>query len=205
MKIAVLGSGNIGGTIGRKWAARGHEVVFGVRDKESPQVRALLERSDCKVSATSLAEAVAEAEVMLLAIPGRAVADTAAGLGDAPEGKIVIDATNRIGETVMNSLDILRAHWPRAWLFRAFNNLGWENFEEPVIDGVQLDLFFCGDEGPARQVVEGLIGDVGLRPVYTGGLPQAELIDALTRLWFALALQQGYGRRLGFKMVENRQ
>ncbi len=204
MKIAVLGSGNIGGTIGRKWAAGGHEVIFGVRDVTAPKVQALLAATGHSVGAADVVEAVAGAEVMLLAIPGRAVADTVSGLGDALDGKIVIDATNRVGEAVMNSLDILRAQWPRAWLFRAFNNLGWENFEEPVIDDVQLDLFFCGDEGLARQVVEGLIAEVGLRPVYAGGLPQAELIDSLTRLWFALALQQGYGRQLGFKMVGGR-
>jgi predicted dinucleotide-binding enzyme len=79
--------------------------------------------------------------------------------------------------------------------------LGWENFAEPVIDGQQVDLFYCGDDGPAQPIVHDLIADIGLRPVYIGDVQLAGAIDGLTRLWFALALQQGYGRHLGFKML----
>jgi predicted dinucleotide-binding enzyme len=102
----------------------------------------------------------------------------------------------------MNSLATVRAHAPGARLFRAFSNLGWENFAEPVFDGVQADLFYCGDSGQARTTVEALIADVGLRPVYVGDLDQVPVIDSLTRLWFALALQQGYGRHMAFKMLK---
>jgi predicted dinucleotide-binding enzyme len=49
---------------------------------------------------------------------------------------------------------------------------------------------------------EQLIGEIGLRPVYTGGLEAATTVDAITRLWFALAMGQGYGRRIAFKLLE---
>ena len=51
--------------------------------------------------------------------------------------------------------------------------------------------------------MEGLIADIGLRPIYVGDLDQVTLIDTLTRLWFALAFQQGYGRRLAFKLLRS--
>jgi hypothetical protein len=202
MKISILGAGNIGGTLGRKWAAQGHDVVFGVRDVNAAKVEQLLDATEGRATAASVADAVAGVEVVLLAIPGQAVESTLAALGGKLDGKIIIDATNNVGQPVMNSLATVRAHAPGARLFRAFSNLGWENFAEPVFDGVQADLFYCGDSGQARTTVEALIADVGLRPVYVGDLDQVPVIDSLTRLWFALALQQGYGRHMAFKMLK---
>lgn len=101
----------------------------------------------------------------------------------------------------MHQLELLRQRAPDSALFRAFSSLGWENFAEPLIDGVQVDLFYCGDEGSARPVVHNLIAGIGLRPIYIGDVQQASIIDAMTRLWFTLALRQGYGRHLAFNMV----
>ncbi|MCB0226794.1 MAG: hypothetical protein KDI02_24070, partial [Anaerolineae bacterium] len=90
---------------------------------------------------------------------------------------------------------------PQAKLFRAFNTLGWENFETADLGGTQIDLFYCGESGADRETVDQLIADVGLRPIYIGGLDKAPVLDALTRLWFTLAYEQGYSRRLAFKML----
>ena len=201
MQITILGSGNIGGSIGQKWAASGHQVVFGVRDIQSDKVANLLSVIEGEAQVVPLQGAIADADVVLFAIPGSAVADTAAMLGGKLDGKIIIDATNQVGAPVMNSLETLQAHAPHAKLYRAFNNLGWENFAEPMIDGQQVDLFYCGDDGDSRSVVDQLISEVGLRPVWIGGINQASVIDELTYLYFALAVQQGYGRHLAFKML----
>lgn len=101
----------------------------------------------------------------------------------------------------MHQLGLLRQSAPDSPLFRAFSNLGWENFAEPTLAGQQIDLFYCGDEGAGQTTVHSLIADIGLRPVYLGDDRQADTVDALTRLWFTLALQKGYGRRLAFKML----
>ncbi len=53
-------------------------------------------------------------------------------------------------------------------------------------------------------MVEGLIRDVGLGPVYVGGLDQAEVLDGVLRLWFAVAIGQGRGRHTAFKMLPGR-
>jgi len=202
MKISILGAGNIGGTLGRKWAGQGHDVIFGVRDANADKIKELLGTIEGRASAAAVADSVNGAEVVVLAIPGQAVEPTLAILGSELDGKIVIDATNNVSQPVMNSLATVRSHAPGARLFRAFSNLGWENFAEPVLQGVQADLFYCGEAGQARATVEALIADVGLRPVYVGDLDQAALIDGLTRLWFALALQQGHGRHMAFKMIK---
>ena len=201
MNIAIIGAGNIGGTLGRKWALQGHQVTFGVRDPQSSKVRKLLTASGPHAAAKRVGDALAAAEVVLLAVPGGAVDALVAEQAAALDGKIVIDATNKVGQPVMNALAALRAAAPNAALFRAFSNLGWENFAEPAIGAEQVDLFYCGDEGAAQERVDGLIAALGLRPVYLGGTEHAATIDALTGLWFTLALRRGLGRRLAFRMI----
>jgi 8-hydroxy-5-deazaflavin:NADPH oxidoreductase len=84
---------------------------------------------------------------------------------------------------------------------RAFNSLGWENLADPDFDGTQADLLWCGPDGDPGALVERLITDVGLRPVRVGGLDQLSTVDMLASLWFALALGQGHGRHLAFKVL----
>jgi len=203
MKIGVIGAGNIGGTIGKKWAAAGHEVVFGVRDVNAPKVKGLLDSVTGQATAVSVNETIDGCDILLFSVPSSAMENTVTSYGPSMAGKIIIDATNKIGQPVMNSLDSLRKHAAGAKLYRAFNNLGWENFENPQFGDETADLFYCGDSGEAQQVVDGLIAAVGVRPVYVGGVDRAPVIDALTSLWFALAVYGGRDRHLAFKMLED--
>jgi hypothetical protein len=138
---------------------------------------------------------------VVFAIPGAAMEETIAAHGPSLAGKIVIDAANRMGGGPMNSAALFAAHAPAAQVYRAFNSLGWENFENPIFDGVQADLFYCGPGGAGQAAVEGLIRDVGLRPVRLGDMDQVGLVDMIGSLWFALAFGQGMGRELAFKVL----
>lgn len=200
MNIAILGTGNIGSTLGKKWAVAGHAITYGVRNPADPKYQTVLAETGEQATLATLAEAAAAAEVVLLAIPGGAVDEFTAAHGDALAGKIILDATNRVGQAEINNFAAISAAAPDAKLYRAFSTLGWENFETPKLGGQPVDLFYCGDDS-ARATVEALITDLGLRPVYVGGRDQVGVIDGLTRLWFALAFGQGRGRRLAFKMV----
>ena len=201
MRIAVLGTGNIGGTLGAKWAAAGHRVVFGARDPGSPKTRAALGTAGAGAQVDTPAGAVAGAEVVVFAIPGAAMAETVGALGAGLNGKIVIDTTNQFGQPTINAIAAIAAAAPQATIVRAFNSLGWENFAEPVADGVQVDLLYCGPDGAAREVAERLIADIGLRPVRVGDLAQAPLVDNVGALWVALVFGQKLGRRLSFKVL----
>jgi hypothetical protein len=121
--------------------------------------------------------------------------------GPALAGKIVVDAANRMGGGPMNSAALFAAHAPAAQVYRAFNSLGWENFENPLFGGIQADLFYCGPAGAGQAAVEGLIRDVGLRPMRVGDIGQVGLVDTVGGLWFALAFGQGMGRNLAFKAL----
>ena len=200
MKIGVVGAGNIGGTLGEKWAAAGHEVVFGVRDphKSSAVDRVSGMAGDARL-ATS-AEAIEHGEVVVFAVPGAAVEAIVDAHADALDGTVVIDASNNMRGASRHTLGPLREKAPGARLFRAFNTLGWENFAEPEFDGVKADLFFCGDE-EGRATVERLIADVGLEPIYLGGTEDVDLVEGMTSMWFALALRRKMGRRIAFKLL----
>jgi predicted dinucleotide-binding enzyme len=135
--------------------------------------------------------------VVILAIPGGAVAQLSEEHGGARAGKLVIDATNQMGQPVSNS----RAALPLTVRYaRAFNTLGGETMADPVFADGPADMFFSAPTGD-RATVEAVIEGVGLRPVYVGADEEA-IIDALFRLWIALAVKQGRGRRLALRLLE---
>jgi predicted dinucleotide-binding enzyme len=193
MKIAIIGAGNIGKTLGTKWALAGHQVLYGVRNPADPKYAGL--------GAVPISDALSGAEVVVLALPGAGVEEFAGQFGADLAGKLVIDATNNPRGPVMNHLAALQAAAPEALLVRAFSTLGWENFENPRLGGQQIDLFFAGNLS-ARSTAELLIREIGLRPVYLGDLDAAHALDGMTRAWFALVFGQGKGRRIAFKLLE---
>ena len=88
---------------------------------------------------------------------------------------------------------------PATPVFRAFNSMGWEIFADPKFGDDVADLFYAGPDIPARETVEGLIADVGLRPMYAGA--DADVVDASLRLWFALVSARNAGRGMAFKVL----
>jgi 8-hydroxy-5-deazaflavin:NADPH oxidoreductase len=189
MRIAVIGTGKIGRTLGGRWRAAGHDVVYGSRTPsgEGPGGAPLMAISD----------ALADPDVVVLAIPGGAVADVVAAHGAALDGKVVIDAVNRIGQPVVNSRAAITAAAPDALYVRAFNTLGWENFADPPPGAV---LFFAADEA-ARPAAEELITAVGLEPVFAGDAGAAATVDALLPLWFTLVKRGGGNRRVALRVT----
>ncbi len=198
MKLAVIGTGVLGSTIGRRWLEHGHAVTYGVRDMSAARPGLMSERAEI----ASIPEAVRDAVATLVAIPGSAVENLLETQAAALDGHLLLDASNDSSGGAFHHLPAFEARLPTARVYRAFNTLGWENFAQPVIDGQQADLFYAGPQTDDRQVVEQLIANVGLRPLYVGqGVAGADLLDGVTRLWFALAAGQGYGRRMAFKTL----
>ncbi len=192
MKITIIGTGFIGSTLGRALSGSGHQVTYGSRHVDDDEIAA-----GTTASVSSIGEALRDPEVIILAIPGAAVADLTAEHGSAMAGQLVVDATNQMGTDIANA----RASLPSSVRYaRAFNTLGGENLADPVFPDGRADMFFSSPEED-RSTVEGTIEGVGLRPVYVGEGQEA-LIDALFQLWIALAVRQGRGRRLALRLLE---
>ncbi len=200
--IAVLGAGHIGGTLGKKWIAAGHQVRFSVNDPNGKNAEAVRTEFGDRAVIGTIADALqGNPGVVLVALPGNVVAPTAQKYAAQLNGRIIIDAANGAGDDSMQNLAPFRQYAPQAQLYRAFNSLGWENYAEPDFNGIQADLFYCGPGGEARRTVEQLISAIGMRPVYLGGVEQLGLLDSIAALWFTLAFGQKKGRHLAFKVL----
>lgn len=202
MKIALIGSGKLGGTLGERWSDAAHEVVFGVRQPERKRAERAPENPD--IPFDTISGAIARSEVIVFAIPGGAmdsvIQANAAGLA----GKLVIDTTNDMEGQALSHVESLISSVDGAKVFRAFNSLGWENFANPVYGGEVADLFYCGpDSAEAQQVFEDLVRDVGLQPIRVGDLDQVSIVDSVLRLWMTLAVGRKMGRHLAFKVLSD--
>jgi 8-hydroxy-5-deazaflavin:NADPH oxidoreductase len=189
MKIAVIGTGHIGGTLGERWRAAGHEVAYGSRSAVGT--------GPGGAPVVPVGDALTGADVVLIAVPGRAMPEVVAANGPALAGKVVIDAGNRIGEPATDSRAEVLAAAPDARYVRAFNTLGWENFADPPPGAA---LFFAADPR-ARPAAEELITAVGLEPVFTGDADAAGTVDGLLFLWFALVKHNGGNRRVALSIT----
>jgi 8-hydroxy-5-deazaflavin:NADPH oxidoreductase len=192
MRIAVIGKGNIGGSLGTRWRAAGHEVVYGARDGSG--------EGPGGAPVRGIGEALKDADVVVLAVPGQVVADVVTGHGAALAGKTVIDAVNRIGAPEFDSRAIIADAAPQARYVRAFNSLGWENFADPMPG---TSMFFAADQD-ARATAEELIRAVGLEPAFLGDASATATVDGLLPLWFALVRQNGGNRRVALRVVTDR-
>ena len=190
MRIGIIGTGNIGGTLGTALARAGHQVTLGSRNPDASVAGARV---------SDVAGALSDAEVVLLALPAGALDDFLASHAGALAGRLVIDATNRIGAPVANAAAQLAEAAQTARYARAFNTLGWENFADPVFDGEPADLFFSSSAAD-RPVLEELITAVGLRPAYLGEGKQ-DVVDGALPLWFALVQANDGDRRVAFRVL----
>lgn len=208
MKIGIIGSGNVGGTLGTAWSRGGHDVFFSFRNPESPEAAALLARAGGAAKGGSLQQAVGESDVLLLATPWEAAQDAVSQIGDFG-GKILIDATNPIlprlaglalGTDTSGAEKI--SEWARgARVVKAFNTVGSNIMADSKFPQARPVLFYCGDDAEAKQVAGGLAGELGFEPIDAGPLRQARVLEPFAMLWISLALQQGFGRDIGFQFL----
>ena len=192
MDIAIVGTGFVGRVLGRALSHSGHAVIFGSRHPDQDDVS-----GNTTAQVSIIGAAIARADVVILALPGAAVSELTLEHGNALAEKLVIDATNQVGQPASNS----RAALPSSVRYaRAFNTVSGEVMENPVFPDGTADMFFTAPETDSSTVEEVITG-VGLQPVYVGP-DREDLMDALFRLWIALAAGQHRGRHLALRLLE---
>ena len=204
MKIAIIGTGNVGGTLAAKWANKGHDIYLGVRDMSSFKGKELLKNPNTE--ACSIQEAVQKADVILLATPATMAIDVAKSLGDT-SGKVIIDSMNivmgrgPVGFT--NTSDAILANTSTKDVVKCFNTTGFNNMANPKYGDQTLDAFVAGESVKGKEIAKQLSFDAGFADCYDiGGNDKFELMEKFAFFWINLAMFQGQGREIGFKLLK---
>ena len=208
MTIGILGSGNVGGALGSRWAEAGHKVLFSSRNPDSAEMKNLLGRAGANARAVRSPEAAAGADIILLASPWPATRPILEAAGSLA-GKILIDATNpllpdlsglELGTNTSGAEQV--ALWaPGAVVVKAFNTVGAGVMADPLFPGGPAMLLYCGDDRAAKGTVHGLAEQLGFQPHDAGPLTMARTLEPLALLWVSLAYQQGYGVNFSFGLT----
>ncbi|MBK7944625.1 MAG: NAD(P)-binding domain-containing protein [Flavobacteriales bacterium] len=199
MTITIIGAGNIGGTLAEKWKAAGHDILIGARNPGDEEILKWAQGIGARV--LSIPEAVNKAEVVLIATPGKVVADLAASLGTALSGKLVMDATNMAGPLgSAPGFEALRKAGADA--VKVFNCTGWENLADTRYGNDAVDMFMAGGSAEAKAKVTELVKAVGFAECYDmGGEDKVAILEGFALVWIDLAIFQKMGRGIAFKLM----
>lgn len=179
MNIGIIGSGHIGGTVGRLWAQAGHNVLFSY-SHDPRKLQQLAESVGPRARAGTPVEAARFGDIILFAVPWAMVVDALEAAGSLA-GKILLDTTNPHGpgspglrfDGTTTGTEAIARYVPDTSVFKAYNTLQAGRLSSPPPKAGRLVLFYCGDNTTAKSQVAGLIRDSGLEPIDTGPLRNA--------------------------------
>jgi 8-hydroxy-5-deazaflavin:NADPH oxidoreductase len=191
MKIGIIGSGRMGGAVGTRWAEAGHKVLFSSRNPD--QLDELLQQAGENASAGYPADAIAFAEVILIAVPYGALPQIGQDYAGLMRGKVVIDCGNpradRDGpmadDAINRGTGITSAEYlPGVRLVRALNAVSFvEVRDQAHRPGALIGVPIAGDDAAAVAIAAGLVTDCGFDPVIVGGLARAREFDRGTAVY----------------------
>ncbi|MBX2876860.1 MAG: NAD(P)-binding domain-containing protein [Saprospiraceae bacterium] len=203
MKIAIIGHGNVGGALAGQWLKAGHEIIVGARNPRSEKLERLLSKHP-DITIMGVAKAAQTAEVLLIATPPEIATHLVEQWGNV-NGKTIIDATNAVRKKPdpYPSAYHAFAALTEAEVVKCFNTTGFENMANPKYGNLSLDLFMAGDSDSAKAIARQLALDAGFADCYDfGKADRVELLEQFALAWINLALFQGHGRRIGFKLLK---
>ena len=189
VKIGIVGSGRVGGTLGGVWVKAGHEVMFSSRHLEDD--RELAASLGPNAHAGTPKEAVAFGEVVMVSVPDHAMPDVRDTVGELLKGKVVIDTCNpfvgRDGELAQWALEkgaglASKELLPGARIVRAFNAIGWVSMGRTHDNPGRIGMPIASDDPEAVAVAEPLIRDIGYEPILVGGLEMGKYLMPRTPL-----------------------
>ena len=192
-RIAIIGTGNVGKALAPAFERAGHEVAYGVRDPADPK------HAGAGIAVRSVRDAASWAELVVLAVNWAQVDEALADCGDM-DGKILIDCTNPLsfGDEGISLLlgfatsggEII-ASKTSANVVKTLNHVGSPVMESAQRYAVRPIQFVCGEDAQAKQIVSGLLRDIGFEPIDYGGIENARKLEPLAMLWIDQAYKYG--------------
>jgi len=194
LRIGIIGTGNIGGTLARHWVHAGHEVMISGLDADALKPLAAELGPHARIGTPR--EAAAWGRVVLIAVPYRALPQIGADYAAELKGKVVVDTGNPYPQRDGAMADdartkgtgvTSRAYLPGTRLVRAFNAISWTNLRDQANrPGSRAAIPLAGDDVDALKVAAGLVRDAGFDPVVVGDLSQARRFDVDTSVYVKL-------------------
>jgi 8-hydroxy-5-deazaflavin:NADPH oxidoreductase len=205
MKIAIIGSGNVGKALAKSAVRAGHEVTLSA---STPDHAVEAAKATGATVAGSNTEAVKNADLVIVAVPYDKLGEVFRGLGTSADGKIVIDATNHVNTqdpgavlgANSNAEEIQRRH-PKVRVVKAFNYAFASRQAEPSVDGTRLDGFVAGDDEEAKKTALEFVKSIGFRPIDAGPLVMARALEAMALLIISLQIRNKWPWQNGWKLV----
>lgn len=205
MQLAIIGSGSVGGALAAAAVSAGHSVALASSD--GTQAAEVASKTGA-TAASSNAEAVRDADVVVLAVPGLAVSGIADELGSALDGKVVLDSTNPLNEsftdlftTGRSAAEELQDKLPNAKVVKGFNTIFAGRHGNPTEDGLALDAFLASDDASAKATAGELAESLGYKVIDAGGLRFARSLEEMAFLNIALNASRGWPWQSGWKLV----
>jgi 8-hydroxy-5-deazaflavin:NADPH oxidoreductase len=205
VKVAIIGSGNVGKALAGSIVRAGHTATLSAQHASSAQAAA---QATGARAASNSHEAVQGADLVVLAVPYPSVGSVLDELGEDLRGKILVDATNRVNSADPGSVldgdsaaEQIQRRVPSARVVKAFNTALASRQANPVVDGIHLDGFVAGDDPEAKRAVLDLVGQMGFRPIDAGPLAMARALEAMALLNISLNITQGWTWQDGWKLV----
>lgn len=195
--VAVIGTGDMGDSLGPRFAELGYRVVYGSRSPESDQVQALVEHTAHGASATAPGDAAAAAGMVVLAVPWPAMETVAQNLGDLG-GKIVIDVSMPFSQgedgyprhlLQTSSAQMIQQWNPQARVVKTFATMGSQLIDDPMAEGGPVSIPVASDDKAAKEEVARIVARMGLDPVDFGPLRMARDIETLQMIYMIPLVQ----------------
>ncbi len=197
MRIAIVGAGQTGRTLGIQWGGAGKEVWWGGGAQEvAPRIQEAVEEAWPNGRAASLPAATEGCEVIVLAVPWKDADKCLEGAADLA-GKILVDTVTPVtwedGPRAVRGdsfAEVLATRYPGARIVKAFNTIAARHLMNVRFGNQDADTFLCADDMEALDTVRTLAGQIGFRAVHAGPLRNAVLIEHLSVLFFYLGTRE---------------
>jgi predicted dinucleotide-binding enzyme len=211
MKVAILGTGDVGRSLGHGFADLGHDVCMGSRRGGGDSAKAFVAEHGGHASEDTFAAAAAFGELAVLAVLGTAVADVVGATAGGLDGKVVIDATNPLDfsggfppELAISGDnsggEMLQRLVPSAKVVKAFNIVPNALMYQPHLEGGPPTMMIAGDDTEAKVTVTRLLGNFGWDVVDLGGIKSSRWLEAMCMAWVMAASVGGHPRS-AFKLL----
>jgi predicted dinucleotide-binding enzyme len=192
MKIAIIGKGNVGSSLGKGLRNAGHEIKFGHRDPKEP-----------------VAEAAKWGELIIIAVPHENAKNAIDAIGEFADNKIVIDVMNAVGQNLSSTIvcttsmaEQTQERLPKALVIKAFNKVFAKNQSTARVGDQKLTAFIVGNSQKAKDTVAQLTRDIGFDPVDCGSIEAARHLESMAIMLINLAYKYNMGADIGYKLVK---